>query len=173
MTDTDKIPEGSDDNDAIQGDRIIIGEISGSSGLAIGRGATSISGTEKDLRDIQYEIVLNWDGKRLLRGFDLSERDLSGLNLAKADLRKANLRAADLSKTNLAMADLSKADLSDANMVEADLSDANMVEADLSEASLSGARYTDKTTWPRDFNPGETGAVLVSGKKSLWTRLFG
>jgi len=163
MTDTDKIPEGSDDNDAIQGDRIIIGEISGSSGLAIGRGATSISGTEKDLRDIQYEIVLNWDGKRLLRGFDLSERDLSGLNLAKADLRKANLRAADLSKTNLAMADLSKADLSDANMAR----------ADLSEASLSGARYTDKTTWPRDFNPGETGAVLVSGKKSLWTRLFG
>ena len=138
--------------DTFFGDQITVGPISGSSGgLVIGRGAIAKVALGKDQRDEQYEIAMNWDGQRPMRGFDLSERDLSGLNLTSADLRKAKLREADLSKTNLSMANLS----------EADLSEANLSEADLYQTDLTGAKYTVHTIWPDGFDPNEAGAIVV------------
>ena len=88
------------DTGIVGGDRISFGSFSGGT-VAIGQGAIAVGSQGNDQRNEQYEIAKNWDGERLMRGFDLSERDLSGLNLVNADLRKANLKGADLSKTNL------------------------------------------------------------------------
>lgn len=106
----------------------------------------------KTLRDEQYMIATNWDGKTWggrtsLRGFDLSERNLSsahfenanliGANFSKADLRQANLRGANLREVNFQGANLERAWLH-----QADLSGANLSETNLNGAFLSGAKVT-------------------------------
>lgn len=84
----------------------------------------------------------------MLRGVDLSGRDLSHRYLRSADLREtrlanANLFMADLSGAlltgaNLRGADLSGANLSGADLREAILADTNLQVADLRNALLSG-----------------------------------
>lgn len=84
----------------------------------------------------------------MLRGVDLSGRDLSHRYLRSADLREtrlanANLFMADLSGAlltgaNLRGADLSGANLSGADLREAVLADTNLQVADLRNALLSG-----------------------------------
>ncbi len=117
----------------------------------------------KDKRNEQYQIVLNWDGKIRLRGFDLSKQNLSDLNLAKADLRGTDLHGANLSKANLTGADLTVTDLSEAYLLQADLSGSHLNRADLTstnlfgtnldEANLTQAIYNNSTIWPEGFTP--------------------
>jgi uncharacterized protein YjbI with pentapeptide repeats len=38
---------------------------------------------------------------------------------------------------------------------------ANLSGADLREVNLSGANYDDQAKWPDNFNPKETGMILV------------
>lgn len=90
----------------------------------------------KTLRDEQYQIALNWDGKTRLRGFDLSGQDLSDVDLTGADLRGANLREAVLIEANLRGADLRRANLGNADLSRAVLIEANLREAHLSENML-------------------------------------
>jgi hypothetical protein len=66
-----------------QGGGAAIGQDVNTGGDFIGRDQINVG---KDLRDEQYQIVLNWDGKTRLRGFDLSGRDLSRLELPGGDL---------------------------------------------------------------------------------------
>lgn len=87
----------------------------------------------KSQRDEQYEIVKSWDGKALLRGFDLAKRDLSGINLSRADLYQANLTEVkahriDLSKANLKNAHLRKVDFRWADLAGCDLSGTDYVK---------------------------------------------
>ena len=94
------------------------------------------------LHDEQYQIALQWDGKRRLRGFDLSGRNLACLNLSGADLAGANLHGADLHKSDLSGADLSGAELQHANLWRTNLTDAqllarpNLFHTELNEANL-------------------------------------
>lgn len=50
-------------------------------------------------------------------------------------------------------------DLSFVNLVAADLSRANLSRATLQEVNLAGARYSDLTQWPEDFDPCQAGAI--------------
>lgn len=156
------------------GDAVVTGNLEGASDIAIGKDIQtthtgdiggSVIQAKGDVtlgesqRDKQYALVLNWDGKTRLRGFDLSKRNLSRLDLHGADLDGANLFGADLSganlsgavlydaslhganlwRTDLRRANLYRADLYDANLLDADLSGANLLGADLHGANLSGA----------------------------------
>jgi uncharacterized protein YjbI with pentapeptide repeats len=79
----------------------------------------------------------------------------------RADLSSANLRGADLSYANLRGADLYCADLSGADLSGADLSSANLGRADLSYANLRGARASEYTTFPADFDAAARGVRMV------------
>lgn len=168
--------------DQVGGDKITAGDISNVSGAALGEKAQGLSAGDvvgsiyqaqgdinlgMGLRDEQYDIALNWDGQRRMRGFDLAGKDLSGLNLADSDLRKATLEGADLSGTRFGGADLSGANLRGAKLKEADLSNAELQGADLrgvadlwKAMSLAGAKYDEDTKWPAGFDPKTTGAIL-------------
>jgi hypothetical protein len=139
---------------SILGDRISTGDIQHSSGIAVGRRAMAaqtgdIAGSfvqaqgdvtiGTPLRDEQYGIALNWDGKTPMREFDLSGRNLSDLNLRKADLSEASLAEADLDGIDLLDADLDEADLRGASLIRANLQEAGLGGADLTAADLSGA----------------------------------
>ena len=108
---------------------------------------------------------------------DLTGADLSGANLTGADFRGADLTGADLSGADLTGADLSGADLTGADLSGADLIGADLREADLRGADLRGAdlthwlwkntdlksaRYDDKTQFPEDFDPVESGMKKAS-----------
>lgn len=135
-------------------------------------GTASVVLSKADRREKQYRLVLNWDGKMLFRGFDLSKRDLSLFELVQADFRRANLTEtklrwaklskADLSKTRLGKADLSGADLTRANLSGADLRGAELHWADLSGADLSGAIIT-----PGQLSRAKSlqGATMPNGAK--------
>jgi uncharacterized protein YjbI with pentapeptide repeats len=90
-----------------------------------------------------------------LRGVDF---DSSGETKRSADLRGANLKDADLSfseKTNKA----------------ADLRGADLTRANLTGAHLRDARYDSETSWPKNFDPSASGAVLVPNEAN--TELLG
>ena len=76
-----------------------------------------------DIRDEQYEIALNWDGKTIMRKFNLANRDLSNSVLTGADLQEANL------------------------------DNANLEDADLRGDNLNNAVYNEDTSWPTNFDP--------------------
>jgi len=123
----------------------------------------------KEKRDEQYTIVLNWDKKTRLRGFDLSGRELSGLDLIGADLIKANLSKANLRGTRLCGANLSGADLRGTDLRGANLRGASpllalaygfsidhdpfLILRNLRPALLSEAKYNNQTRWPDGFTP--------------------
>jgi hypothetical protein len=79
----------------------------------------------------------------------LGHTNLRGSHAPEIRLIRADLSGAQLQQTNLRDAELQKADLRGANLIG----------ADLSGAKLSEARYDDKTTWPRDFDPEAAGAI--------------
>lgn len=181
------------------GDDIDIDKITHSRGVAVGKDSQAAVASEgstllqskgnitfgKEKRDEQYEIALSWPHKRfwekkpLLRGFDLSNRDLSGLELNKVDLRNSNLKGADFSgaklreanlqkaiivEANLRMADFQAANLQAADLRNADLYQANLCGADLSKAileraSLIQAYYSTETIWPKGFKYKQCGAI--------------
>ena len=85
----------------------------------------------------------------------LQGADLSGCNLEGADLRGANLRDALLVGTNLRNADLSRDNLGGS----ASLQGANLADAILNRAKLSGAKYDDRTIFPRGFSPHAAGMI--------------
>jgi hypothetical protein len=114
----------------------VIGKDAKSGRDFIGRDQINVG---KDARDEQYQVVLNRGKKKLMRGFDLSNRDLSYMNLSKADLSNANLSRANLSGANLNKADLSNANLSGADLSGANLSKSYLISANLGGANLSGA----------------------------------
>ena len=90
----------------------------------------------KKQRDEQFEIALNWDGKRRMREFDLSGRNLSSIDLAGADLQYVTLVGSALSGTNLSGANLTWANLGNANLYWANLSKSNLFYANLTNANL-------------------------------------
>lgn len=102
-----------------------------------------VSQGSKSLRDEQFAIVTNWDGKTSLREFDLSGRTLDYLQLRGADLIKANLSGASLRSTNLEEALLHRANLQKAKLNFTNLNGAYLEEADLSGADLRGAKIED------------------------------
>jgi hypothetical protein len=83
--------------------------------------------------------------------------DLSGANLHGAYLFYVNLSGANLRLANLHGATLALANLRDADLRDADLSDAN-----LGWATLAGAKYSDKTIFPSNFDPKAQGMVLTA-----------
>jgi uncharacterized protein YjbI with pentapeptide repeats len=85
----------------------------------------------------------------------LQEADLSGCNLEGAELRGANLRDALLLGANLRNADFSRDNLGGS----ASLQGANLADAVLNEAKLSGAKYDDRTKFPRGFSPHAAGMI--------------
>lgn len=145
------------------GDEIAVGDISGSMGIAIGRGARTEVNISKELRD-DYQTALNWDRKTRMRGYDLSGRDLSELDLEGADLSGAKLRGADLHGSNLRGAMLSGADLEGADLHEADLSravlnGAKMKFANLWKSNLSNAQLQER---PILFHAELIEAILIN-----------
>lgn len=92
---------------------------------------------------------------------DLTSVDLSGLELNGADLSGVILARAKLHGTKLQGATLERADLSRANLTSADLRGANFAGALLEEVKLSGARHSEETRWPVDFEPGRAGAAPI------------
>jgi hypothetical protein len=118
---------------SILGDQIEVGSIDNVAGAATGRQAQGMQTGDvdgsviqvqedvtlgKSLRDEQYDIVLTWDGKRSLSGFDLSERDLGQLKLEKANLRNANLHKASLREADLRQARVTDKQLNSASLLE-------------------------------------------------------
>ena len=133
----------------------------------------------------------NWSGKEsdlnLVKGADLSARnlryadaygaffvnaflkgaDLRGADLRDADFRNADLRRADLSGANLRGAKLQNADLSGAKLSRAVLTDANLTNADLDRTDLSYARLRNANLTGADLTNADlqhadlTGAKLV------------
>jgi type II secretory pathway pseudopilin PulG len=123
----------------------------------------------------------------ILRGVDLSGRDLSHRYLRSADLREArlvnanlfmsdlsgalltsaNLQGADLSGANLSGADLRDAILADTNLQVADLRHALLVGANLigarhlSKEQLAEARYDDATRLDDDTDLTEPQLPIV------------
>jgi hypothetical protein len=93
----------------------------------------------------------------------LKEAILREANLIEADLRGADLRGADLTAAKLRDASLRDADLgvSEKTKQAADLRSADLTGADLTGANLRGARYDDETSWPENFDPSASCAVLV------------
>src|SRR6266700_4011101 len=82
----------------------------------------------------------------LLKGEDLSYRELAGVDLTGADLSDArlagtNLAGATLRDANLSGARLDEARLAGADMRGADLTRARMARADLRGAKLAGSRW--------------------------------
>jgi uncharacterized protein YjbI with pentapeptide repeats len=191
----------------VGGDKINTGNLEDVKGTAIGRESQAASTGEigrdfiqaggdvklgKELRDEQYEIAQNWEdrGKPLMRGFDLSERDLSDLNLALADLRNANLSGANVTGTNLRDAILNGANLcgtsvneiihtamaadhppksvnlSGAKLREADLTGARLRDAILSEANLEGAMLCDADLDGADLQK----AILLANLRGAYLR---
>lgn len=103
-----------------------------------------------------------WTGKKddelnLVKGADLSERDLnyveaSRVFLAKANLSGTKLRGSILTAADLRRANLEKADLTDATLKGSDLTDAviistNFTGADLSNADLSNTNFSNFTAF--------------------------
>lgn len=171
--------------DSVRGDKMDIGDVKDAGGVAVGRQAQALQSGDiggsliqaqgdvtlgKDLREEQFRLALNWDGRSSLRSFDLSQRDLSEVVLAQADLRgadlsganlyqadlrgaqleKANLRGAKLNRANLGEAKLYKADLSGATIAFASLYKAFLMEANLSEARLIKTSLTEATLYQAD-----------------------
>lgn len=93
----------------------------------------------KSMRDEQYDAAINWDGKRRLRGFDLSGRDLSEAELSTADLRKSNFNKANLQSANLHQTQLEEANMEWANLRRANLAGASIYKANLKKACLVNA----------------------------------
>lgn len=101
---------------------------------------------QKQKWEDDFRILQSWDRKRLLRGLDLSERDLIKIDLENADLTGSNLsnailKEANLSKTNLRNVNFSGADLRKANLCGADLTGANIRWAKLQKIEVD-----DQTT---------------------------
>ena len=106
-----------------------------------------------------------------LSGANLSGANLYEANLSNANLSNANLERAFLGPGNLSNANLSNANLSGISMMSLNLSNANLSNAnlshfmpghiDISSSNLDGAKYTEGTTWPSDFDPAAAGAILV------------
>jgi uncharacterized protein YjbI with pentapeptide repeats len=90
-----------------------------------------------------------------LKGVDF---DNSGETKRPADLRGANLKDADLG-------------VSEKTKKAADLRGADLTGANLTGANLRDARYDSETSWPENFNPSASGAVLVPNKAN--TELLG
>jgi uncharacterized protein YjbI with pentapeptide repeats len=93
--------------------------------------------------------------------------NLKGANLVYANFRKSYLGNANLQKANL----WAGVNLEDADLSFCDLRNATLLEADLSKAKLHwtflrGAKYTDKTTWPIDFDPKAAGAIKMIQEES-------
>jgi uncharacterized protein YjbI with pentapeptide repeats len=167
--------------DRVGGDKITTGDISDVSGAGIGKKAQGLSAGNvsgsviqaqgdvtigRSQRDEQYDVALNWDGQRRMRGYDLAGRDLSGLNLANSDLRGADLVGTDLSKTDLSDADLSGAKLRGAKLAESDLSRAVLNGADLEDANLWNAKLINARLLDRTImlHANLTGANLYKVK---------
>ena len=108
-------------------------------------------------------IILNLDLKGTdLAGAELAGFDLIGLDLSESDLRGAILEDADLSWANLANANLGGANLAGAHLFEANLRGANLLETKLGQVDLRGAKFSDATNWPTNFNPEVAGAVKTA-----------
>lgn len=187
----DKVDGDKVGRDQVEGDQTTIREISDST-VGVGRGAQVASVSEggtayqaqgdivlgKAKRDEQYQIVLNWDGKTRLRGFDLSGRDLSGLKLDNADLQGSNLQGVNLRETSLVKADLRNTnlqwvDLSELSLINVDLRDSNLqganlwetslVKADLRNANLKGARFWKTDLYGADLRDTDLQEAKLSG----------
>lgn len=76
-----------------------------------------------------------------LRHAQLGNSNLSGANLRATYLQDANFQGADLSY--------------------ADLRAARLGGADFTGANLLGAKYSNSTVWPDDFDPKAAGAILI------------
>jgi uncharacterized protein YjbI with pentapeptide repeats len=106
----------------------------------------------------------------ILRGADLRCADLEGADMRGADLRSADMKGAclkgvdfDDSGETKRPADLRGANLKDAHLgvSEKTKKAADLRGADLTGANLRDARYDDETSWPENFAPSTSGAVLV------------
>jgi hypothetical protein len=174
--------------DYVGEDEITTGDISAVSGMGIGERAQGLRTGDvkgsviqaqgdvnlaKTISDEQYHIAYNWDGRRSMQEFDLSDRDLS-----RQDLRKANLYKADLSEARLYSVNLSKAILSRAKMRRAILHRAILSEADLSKADLRGAdlSYTS-LSWvdlcEADLRGADLRGAYLGGAKLGQAKLMG
>ena len=108
----------------------------------------------------------------------LFESNLSGTTLLNANLRQTHLEQANLSEADLELADftgaiLNRANLSGANFYRANFKSANLSGADLrgsknlETAHLYGAVYDPNTRFPENFNPANSGAVLIKTNANL------
>jgi hypothetical protein len=82
-------------------------------------------------------------------------------DLHQAHLASANLHKANLSRVDLSGADLQGAILDGANLQEAGLRGAQLQGADLRGTQLNTARANPATTWPKGFDLGRAGVVLI------------
>ncbi len=96
-----------------------------------------------------------------LRNAYLQEIKLEGLYLNGANLERANLEGARLAGAILAGARLAEACLAGANLAGANLAGANLAGTNLQGANLQGAFYSEKTTFPEDFDPHKHGMRCV------------
>lgn len=121
-------------------------------------------------------------GATLIRAdFDRSiliEVNLSNTILRNADFRQAHLHSANLSEADLELADLTGAILNQANLLGANFYRANLKGANLSGADLRGSKnlefarlygaiYDANTSFPENFNPANSGAVLIKPNANL------
>ncbi len=91
-------------------------------------------------KDDQFIVASNWDQKKSLKEFDLSEQNLDNKHFIGCDLTQANLAAASMKDVYLKNAKLVKADLTDTVMKNAVLEGAELQYANLHKANLENAR---------------------------------
>ncbi len=117
-----------------------------------------------------------------LSGADLSDANFSNCNLhgakfATADLSGARLVGAELIGVALDNANLAGVDLAGADILSSGFRGANLTDADFSRANFcpaplgldqylwEGARFTDGTRFPDEFNPVDHGATRIETTK--------
>jgi uncharacterized protein YjbI with pentapeptide repeats len=117
------------------------------------------------LRDVDLSNMYLW--KVNLVGADLHKANFQGSTLCLGYLMGANFSNADMRKTNLWHANLQYANLEFADFSGANLLDANLNLTRLTGVILQNALYSEKTTFPKDFDPKSYGAIYIGPKANL------
>jgi uncharacterized protein YjbI with pentapeptide repeats len=140
---------------------------------------SSINDADFSNADLSGAILkdVNLSGANLSNA-NLSGANFSGANLRGANLSNANLRDADFTDTdlggnaNLKGANLKNANLKGTNFIGSklnvtNLSGANLKATNLDAADCSGAIYTNKTKFPKNFVAADQQMYLVDSNTIL------
>ena len=90
----------------------------------------------KNDKEWERQLILNYGARSNLKNRNLRYADLYGCILTRADLRHSDLRHSNLSQTHLQAADLTHTKLQDASLIQAKIEKTELEDANLTDAKL-------------------------------------